>query len=240
MGAIISMMISFVTVYLIYQIGRWFILPDLFGEGLEPLVVTQTLWWLLNFALNGIFFSIIAVITVIFIIWWIIKTFVPELFIFFPLRSMLLGLTPFPPMTSAGILPLWEDLANILSSGDSIKNRVIATARAVANFLARGVGFLGITTPQGVKLVPPVSMVKALTGAPKPPPPPPPPPPPDKMTPEQRRILDEEYQQCIEEQSKPLPKNMTAFDRLNVMLENSTISVKCGMNKLNTTAKLAA
>ena len=143
MGAVISTMVMFVTVYLLVQLGVMMVNSLLPGHGLGTylhfnIALIQRIEEIFMYIMSMIFWCIVWCLLVIYIVWWVIKTFIPEWVLFIPLRMMFLAVTPFPPLTDAGILPLYDNIVGILFSGDSIGNRLIRFIRSVTGFLAAG------------------------------------------------------------------------------------------------------
>ena len=240
-NGIISFIINFIVLYILFQVCRWFILPHLkIGVyALPPQVVWRTLWAGLTVVLNAVFHWVLAILFCIYVIWMIIKRYVPEMILFIPLRAMLLAIPPFPPLEQAGILPLIDDIVNIIFSGDSFMNRIRRFFIAIYNFF-RNAGRYVIELLGGSVGYKPPERIE------------PPPPPTNEIKADQEEVPDDPetlstqdkstiraaYLACLEKNVAPIPANMATFDKIKLMLNNQGVTAQCQLDSFNAYSKV--
>ena len=247
---IIDTIVLFVTAYLLFQIGRWTILPHLkvgvFSFPGADGMIFKTIMYMFLSIMTMIFHWIIAILFAIYVLWKIIKTYVPELIFIFPVRSILLAMPPFPPLEAAGILPLYDNIVNTLLSGDSILVKLRNIVFALIGFLRSSMNyilsFIGIGGKKTIVVpVPPPPIVsdskieadkqsnkqsqdtylqsKATSDS--------------KITPAQKQEIHSSYLRCIEENVPPLPPDASAIETAYYTLKSSTTTVQCQANAFN-------
>lgn len=233
MGAAITKMVQFVTVYLLFQIGRWFILPSLGFQYHFKNPVIVILWQVLLYLCNMIFHWVVALLFAIYVVWWIIKTYFPEYILFLPFRSMFLAITPFPPLTDAGILPLYDNLVHILISGDDFKTRLIRFGKAVTGFLMQGSGWITGGLPQRLSeegqqpkqtQSPQSQSSEAAVVTP---------PSMDQLQ------VQNEYLQCVEENTLPIDPAAAAWtDKVQLQINNNNTNMQCRLQSLQSLSNI--
>ena len=241
---IIKLMVLFVTIYIIWQIIRYtlMLMPSLgFNNYFDNVVVNVGYAGLMSVC-NMIFHWIIACLLVIYIVWWVIKTFVPEWVLFIPLRMIFLAIPPFPPLTDAGILPLYDNLVHIVLSNDGPKERLVRFFKTVTGFLITGTEF--VVGPLGenikAKMNEPNNNGTNSTnktsnnnnnnnggnGV-------------DSTNGKQFLQMQEDYLKCIEEGTTPIDSaNSTWVDQIQQKINNNNTSMQCRLQTLSHVANI--
>jgi hypothetical protein len=244
---IIEFIVVFIAMYLLFQFGRWFILPHMkvgvFSfPGMDG-VAFRAAYGVSQAVATAIFHWILAILFCIYVIWMIIKTFVPEVIIFFPVRSMLLALPPFPQLTDAGILPLIDDIVHILIGGGSPITMVKRLIIACLNFFSRSSGYI-MSIFNIFRWKPPVVQTapQQATSQPEPttddgsgdasdqdnq----------DKLSPAEQVIVQNEYLKCIEKHTQPVPSDgggMSIFNTASAIVKNYSSNMQCQLGALQT------
>lgn len=232
-GSIITLIIKFVAGYLIFTIGRWFVLPSLgFQHHFADNMIIINLWRILIFLVNKIFSYIVAGLFVIYIVWWVIKTFIPEWILFIPLRMIFLAIPPFPPLTDAGILPLYDNLINVATSNDNFGTRIIKFIKALAGFLMQGTGWITggfpkrmseegqATRPNDAKEKPKSKKPLSANSA-------------DELQ------IQNDYLQCLEENMDNTdPSSMNWQEKIQTQIKNNQTNMQCKLQSLNTLSNI--
>jgi len=231
----IHLAVLFITIYLLWAILRWTVLPHLkVFPYIPPQSILVPAYNTLAAIATAFFHWILAILVCIYIVWYIINTYVPEMILFFPVRSMLLAIEPFPALTKAGILPYMDKIRKILFSVMPFKARLKATWSATQEFFDTSIRHVLESLRTEVHIAPPnislgISSSAAAAEAAK--------------TPDQRmqeQEADELFQQCLEENTTPVDADATIGDRLYAATQNSSVRTICAVRRLQTLASTAS
>ena len=243
---IIDTIVAFIALYLVFQIGRWFILPHMkvgvfsFSKGIDGVVI-RSIYGVLLYIANAIFHWILAVLFCIYVVWIIIKKFVPEMIIFIPIRMMLLALPPFRPLEDAGILPLIDDIVNILTSGGTIMDKLRAVFNALYNFLQRASGYVASifnifkfnvpevkkTPEEPLEQTAPVNNPEPIEESSS-----------SQMSPTETLTIQNAYNTCIENNTLQIPDTLSAMEIAANILHNSQVPTQCQFQSFDASQKL--
>lgn len=223
---IIDLMIIFIVVYLLVMVGRWFVLPHL---KVFPNIPPQWLWTsivgVIMYAFNAIFHYIIMFLIIIYIIWLIIKKFVPNFPI--PIRKILLRLPPFYPLEKAGVLPLMDNVRKIIFSRMPVSQRLMKTGKSIGTFLASSTTFImkkfGINPPTTQYTSGSSSSASTRSK--------------NKDTTysdAENREIQESYLQCVEESTVQVTPDMPSVEKASVNLRNQQNVLICKINMMQT------
>lgn len=225
---LIDLIFLFIVIYLLVLVGRWFIFPHL---KVFPNIPPQGLWknvvGLAMYVATAIFHYIVIALVIIYIIWIIIKKFVPNFPI--PFKLILLRMPPFYPLEKAGVLPLIDRMRQIIFSTWPLPKRLIESGKAFGQFAAKSTSFvfstLGIPAPQ-----------TRYTSAPQ------------KQAPEKEspftdaetREIQESYLQCIEESTFQITPEMTESEKKKIGLKNQGNAAMCKLQMMSTYSRIMA
>lgn len=220
-------MVLFIVIYLLVMIGRWFVLPHLkVFPNIPPSWLWTSIVGVILAIFTAIFHYILIALVIIYILWIIIKKFVPNFPI--PFKKILLRLPPFRPLERAGILPLIDDVRKILFSVMPLKDRVEKAGRSIGRFLSRSFGFvLGMA---GIKFDGVSSQPSRRRGGAE-----------DDdsaLSPAEALEVQEAYLQCIEESITPITPEMTTVEKQKLGLRNQQNSVICKLRQLDIQARI--
>ena len=232
----IHLAVLFITIYILWAILRWIVLPHLkVFPYIPPQAVLVPAYNILTAIATAIFHWVLAILVCIYIIWYIINTYVPEMILFFPVRGMLLAIEPFPALTRAGILPYMDKIRKILFSVMPFKQRMQSTFTATQEFFDTSIRHVLLSLRSEVHIAPPninistsSSSASAAAAA-------------ASQTPDQRyqdQESDELFQQCIEENTTPVEPDATLGDRLYAATQNSGVRTICAVRRLQTYANI--
>lgn len=224
---IIDLIILFVVIYLLVMIGRWFVLPHL---KVFPNIPPQWLWTsivnVILYIFNAIFHYILMALLIIYILWLIIKKFVPNFPI--PFKKILLRLPPFYPLDKAGVLPLIDNVRKILFSKMPMSSRFKRAGRAIGGFLASSTMYVF----QKIGVKPPTSQYsQGKSGGSKTK---------DSIFTQQEELeVQEAYLQCIEQSTIPITPDMPSTEKSALNLRNQQNTLICKANQLQIYARIA-
>lgn len=225
---IIDLIILFVVIYLLVMIGRWFVLPHL---KVFPNIPPQWLWTsivnVIMYIFNAIFHYILMALLIIYILWIIIKKFVPNFPI--PFKKILLRLPPFYPLEKAGVLPLFDNVRKILFSRSPMSARVKRAGQAIGGFLASSTMYVF----QKIGVNPPTSQYskgkkggKAAQEE-------------SVFTAEEEIEIQDAYLQCIEQSTIPITPDMPSSEKSSLNLRNQQNTLICKVNQMQLYARFA-
>lgn len=227
---LIDLIILFIVIYLLVMVGRWFVLPHL---KVFPNIPPQWLWTsivnVIMYIFNAIFHYILMALLIIYILWIIIKKFVPNFPI--PIKKILLRLPPFYPLEKAGVLPLFDNVRKIIFSNMPMSDRVKRAGKAIGNFLAGSTMYvfdkLGVKPPIGAG-----AQVNSKKKGKKE----------DEesiLTPAEEYEIQESYLQCIEQSTLPITPEMTDDDKSKLNMRNQQNTLICKINQLQVYSRIA-
>lgn len=141
---IIRIMIWVIIVSVVWFFGRLMVLPavDKIFPNLPPVPVVRGLYTVVLEALKAIFHYILIFLLIMYVIYCIIRAFVPPFILFIPLRQPLLDLTPLYELRVSGIFPLMDRVVKIIFSNMPFGRRIMSAFQAVGQFMARSIGFI--------------------------------------------------------------------------------------------------
>lgn len=230
-------MVLFITIYLLWFFLRWLVLPHLkIFPYIPPQSVLVPAYNTVAYVATMIFHYILAFLIFIYILWFLINKFVPKKILFFKVRSRILAIEPFPSLTKAGILPFMDEIRKILISLLPLKERFRRLWSATRTFFNTSIKHVLESIRYDVVLNAP-KMFKGSDGgadafaddddddADEPP---------SVDQPLQDRETDELYQQCLEENTTPVPADASFADRLFIATQNSGVRTSCAIRRLQT------
>ena len=222
------------------MIGRFIILPHLkVGVyALKPYGLWDFLWKVIIKILFKIFSYIIMALHCLWIIWLIIKKYVPNFPI--PLKNMLLKIAPFPQLERSGIFYLFGACWGAILSTSPIKDRLTRVGYALADFFTRNMdlAFSTIGLHDTVEKIQYATRDKS--GAPQPDPyrnPEPPIPP--SFTDYENREIDDMYQQCIEENTVIPTEGASKLELKQLEAKNKITQTLCNTKRLQSMMHLS-
>ncbi len=216
------------------MIGRWFVLPHL---KVFPNIPPQWLWTsivgVIMYIFNAIFHYIIMILIIIYILWLIIRKFVPNFPI--PIRRILLRLPPFRPLEQAGILPLMDRVRKVIFSRLPVSKRLMNAGEAIGLFLASSTTFImnkfGMNVPtlpfaggttEDVKPYKERKLSKKEKA---------------KQEAEDREVR-ESYLQCIEESIIPITPTMTTAEKEANAFRNQQNTLICKIDQMRNYSRI--
>jgi hypothetical protein len=246
---IIRWMVILIIIVITAFVGRVFVFEhiEVFLKGLPPTQVWHPIMRLTFSVINSLFHWILIFLVIMYILYVIIRTFVPKIillgFIPIPLRAILLAITPLYELRVAGIFPLFDAIIGAIFSRASIGARLISVIRAIARFLA---GPFYLLRGQGHKVV--INGPNFDPDAPLLPPP-------EKgdqfhddnegeakydpsLSPNENRYIQKDYQQCISENYSTPTEDMSPEEKSLVTAKNSGMKVLCDVKRLQSYGKL--
>jgi hypothetical protein len=242
----VTFMTLFIVVYLLWFIGRWLVLPHLrIFPYIEPMWLWTTLYGIFAYIMNWIFLWILLYLIIVYITWIIIKNYVPDFPI--PFQSILLGSPPWQPLERAGVLPLIDRLRSVFVSTRSLEWRLRTAGTAVGEFFDKAFQYIhqytaakvqGKETPSNVDYrngnpsqnnnsnsnIPKNAVRKSSRPSPYED---------DEVT-----QVQDEYLQCIEEESQPIYKDMEGLEKAQAITRNESAIVNCRIRSLRSYSKL--
>lgn len=226
MRKVIDMMVLFIVIYLLVMIGRWFVLPHLkVFPNIPPSWLWNSVVGVILAICTAIFHYIVIALVIIYIIWIIIKKFVPNFPI--PFKKILLRMPPFRPLERAGILPLIDDVRKILFSVMPLSDRVEKAGRSIGRFLSRSFGF--VMGMAGIKVggVASPSRRQKVSEEDD-----------SALSPAEELEVQQAYLQCIEESITPITPEMTTMEKQKLALTNQQNSVICKLRQLDIQSRI--
>lgn len=223
---IINWAIAFIIFMICFWFTRWLIFPNLeVGVyGLEPNKPFVAVWNAITSFMGQFMIIIVTVLVVL----WGIYLFLKYV-LFFPIGMIVLKIPPFPQLKQSGIFDLFSDLFNIITSSGSFAEFINGFFRAIGNFIVRNVDLLLSLLGLG-DVVDKVELY-AQTGSANPPKPPvrnpAPATAPATFDRSEDHLLDDIYQQCMEEQTLEIHGDMTDKEKRNAELQNMKTRTFC-------------
>lgn len=236
---VIKAMINIVIITILTLVGRIVVFPHvkILLSQLPPTTLWHPVARIFFSVLFALFYISMTFLLIMYVIYIIIKRFVPNFPI--PLKKILLALTPFYELRVSGVFPLFDAVLGIIFSRDSFGNRLIRLGRAIGMFLASSIFYL---TPK--------SKSKPKAAAPKKPPPPKEgefndndttenePDYDETMSLAENKYVQKEFQQCISENYKPINDKMSEEEKTYASVSNATSKIICDIKKLQSYSTL--
>ena len=237
----------FIVLYLLWFICRWFVFPHLrIFPYIPPVWLWTTLYGIFVYIMNMLFLWIMLYLIICYVSWVVIRRMIPNFPI--PLKSIILGMAPWKPLTDAGILQFIDKLRSIFISNYSLSKRAYTAGNAIAGFLQSSFKYLKSTVgyklgsgpmPNADAMLRPDPKYREL--------------PPDQVkkknvvrrSTRQNSIYEEdemlqiqdEYLQCVEENSVPVFPNM-GIETAQAIAKNRSAATICKLNMMKTYANL--
>jgi hypothetical protein len=241
----IMIAVMFIVGYVYFVLLSFLRLPHLkvFAYALPPHDKIIMGWDGLKQALAKLFAAICIALLLLWILWIIIKKFVPNFPI--PFKLILLKIPPFPQLERTGIFALMSAIVRLIGGDEKGWKRVGSFFKVVASFIAINtelwLNLVGIqTTPKNKPTPntdrssanPPMSAEdrkrRNREEAEKQPP----------FESSEQRQIDDEYQQCLEENTKPVTVDMSNGERRATLASNSFARVACRTRTLQSYMRL--
>jgi len=236
-GRVLYLVIAYVILFFFWMIFRWIILPHLrVGVyALQPSFFWVSLWKVLMSIAGTLFNYICMALVMIWIVYLLIKTFIPNFPI--PLRTILLKIPPFPQLEKGGIFDLFSGIAGIVFSRSSFKERMVRAGKRVGMFISKNVDLT--LSVLGLKGAVDRIQFAPRDGASTPPPVPKRgghKKPSSKFEKSEDRLADDVYQQCMEENTIVIEDGMSEKEKQSATRKNLTTSTFCKTKSLQSYA----
>lgn len=239
----------FIVVYVLWFVGRWFVLPHLkVFPHIKPLWFWGLVYGIFKFLMTIIFGWVVIFLAIVYITWLFIKEAIPDFPI--PLQSILLDLFPWGPLTASGILPFIDTLVRVFVSADSLQKRLWNCATGIFKFLTRSYLYVrdavGFHAGVGPRPDPNAyknngysaaegggpagsSGPKAVRRSAKS----------SMFEEEELQQVKDEYLQCVEEKTVPVYRNM-GTETAQAIAKNQSAIVTCKLNMMQTYSNLTS
>jgi|APGre2960657444_1045066.scaffolds.fasta_scaffold12917_4 hypothetical protein len=249
---IIELIVLLITIYLLWMTLRWLVLPHL---KIFPYIPPEALWAGLY---NGIaagataaFWMVLTAIICLWIVWRLVKMFIPDNILGIPLGSAITGSTPFREFEQAGIFRLFDEILDVIMRFMPFKETIKGLWAACQNFYRTSLSFVfsklrreydvtaavqgrfGAPGSGGAPTINfsgktaydgPDSDPDVIRG--------------DADEQDMHRDVDDVYLQCVDENRIATDADASAGDRLRIAVRNSTVRAMCGAKKMKTYATL--
>lgn len=230
---VINAAITFCILFVFFNFLRLLILPHLkVGVfSLSPSPFWLMVWSYINRVLLIILVVILIIMYNLWILWHVIRKFVPNIF---GIRKLLLSFPPFPQLTKARIFALFDAIANIFNIKGPFIDRFLNLGTEIGNFIAANTELaLRVSgMKDGVEEIKRLSREEASGGGaeiqPKRNGNEPPPKIFDKS---EQHYVDDYYQQCMEENTIPITADASEADKRELQVRNMTTSTICKIKK---------
>lgn len=201
--------------------------PDQFSGVTGSMI--QRLWSFVSVVvLTSILWIIVIIMLCIYVVWKIIKKFVPNFPI--PFKKILLKIPPFPQLERARIFALFDGVFGILLGRGTIFHRFVRFGENLADFVTyNGKNIIGEVKGR-------VPKVGETTSAP-----------PEEEAEDnknsafsdaERQMINEQMQQCIEEKVIPITPEMSTSEATSARAANVSANLTCQVAQLQSFANL--
>lgn len=227
----INTAILFIAAYCLWFILRWAVLPHL---KIFPYIPPQFIWVNLYNALayigTTLFHWVLAGLFFIWVLWRIIKQFVPFFIFIVPVRPILLALPPFPQLEAVGIFALFDELVMLLFRMLPFQETLKEMGRTFQRFIRKSM-WLVIDSARGKASGPPPGHPPVAGGG-------------TSASwgggggssgpdqPLQNRENDDFYTQCVAENTEPIYPELGSVEKTMIMAKNSGARAMCSVKKL--------
>lgn len=241
----LRIMIYIVIIAIVIFVGQVIVFNhvEVFMKGLPPTQVTHTIMRVFFSIIKSLFHYILIFLIIMYIIYLIVKAFVPNFPI--PFKTIILSITPLYELRKAGVFGLFDAIIGIFSSGASPLNKVIAVVKAFGRFLAAPYYLLqGSARGKAVEIG---------GGPPQPQPKPEPaqegqfntedqtegePTYDESISLNENKFIQKEHQQCLSENYITERDDMSALEKASVGTKNATTKIICDVKKLQSYSTL--
>ena len=230
-------MIIIVIIVLTMFVGRIIVFEHLevFLKGLPPTQLWHPIMRLVFSIINSMFHWILLFLVIMYIIYLLIKMYVPNIWPILPLKNILLAITPLYELRRAGVFGLFDAVVGIIFSTSSIPDRFRRLGRAFGRFLAGPAFLLRDNAKQVVVGKDMNSSENAKREQAE-----------DQFTddtegeptyessssPAENRYIQKEYQQCISESYITPTEDMSNEEKAIVTVRNNTSKIICDVKKI--------
>lgn len=234
-------MIFIIIIAIILFIGRPLVFEhiEIFLKGLPPTQLWHPIMRIIFGIINSLFHYILMFLIIMYVIYLIIKLFIPNFPI--PFKTILLSITPLKELQQAGIFRLFDEIIAALTSGGPILRVILRIISAIARFLAspfymlRSLGTSkvirigGGSSSKKEKIDDTSAPPEETDGEPKYD---------NSMSILENIYLQKEYQQCINENYKAVTPDMADLDKQKVNVQNTTSKILCDIQKMQAYANI--
>lgn len=219
----IDYFVLFIVLYLIWQIMRILVLPNLeIFPHLEPLEIWLPLYGLVLTICHYITIAVIVLLLCLYVAWLVVR----KLF-GFNLRKI----PPWKQLSQAGLLQLIHAVFGIVFSRMSLKDRFVNVAKRIGMFLVSSYYYtvntiMGKAKKSGLNIPDPAKLMESKEETPQ-----------EKeddkisamstFSKDERRDIQERYLQCVEEQSQDVYPEMTNIQKAEVIAKNDRVATEC-------------
>ena len=234
-------MIIIVIIVLTMFVGRIIVFEHLevFLKGLPPTQLWHPIMRLVLSVINSMFHWILLFLVIMYIIYLLIKMFVPNIWPFLPLKNIFLSITPLYELRRAGVFGLFDAVVNLIFSSDPFLIRILKVGQAFGRFLA-GPAILLRENGKQVVVGKDMSMDMDTNNLLKP----------EKgedsfqddtegeptyeetVSPAENRYIQKEYQQCISESYIVPTNDMSDEEKSTVDIRNNASKIICDVKKI--------
>lgn len=220
---LIDYFVLFIVLYLIWQIMRILVLPNLeIFPHLEPLELWLPLYGLVLTVCHYITIGVIVLLLCLYVAWLVVR-----LLFGFNLKRV----PPWKQLSQAGLLQLIHAIFGIIFSKLSLKDRLKNVVKRIGMFLV-GSYFYAVSTimgkakQKGINIPDPAKLMETREKTPQ-----------EienekisamsTFSSDERRDIQERYLQCVEEQSDVVYPEMTNIQKAEVLTKNERVATTC-------------
>jgi hypothetical protein len=160
-------------------------------------------------------------IVIMYVLWKIIKMFIPNFPI--PFKRIFLRLPPLYQLDKSGVFGLIDGLVKVFVSNDTLGRRFARAGNSLSNFFIKSSGFI-FGTLKSSGMTPPIptggksnELLDRKTS----------------FNPKEEAQANDEMVQCIEEKTLPIFPEMSSFEKSKTMLRNSQSATTCKIKSLS-------
>src|SRR5210317_352358 len=246
-------LIRYITYYLLWQIARLLVLPNV---SIFPMIPPSSIWISIYIGFlwvtTAFFWFAVYYTSYLFVIYVILDTVVRWLFwiyigIMVPagqiIAEILLNISPLKDLRESGLVALFYELVGIVFSKKSFSRRILDFIKALFNFLAVASGLKRRVTNIQEQIVksPNINDENSNNNSVK-----------DSYTTSNNTKKEDtkpadlggikltnqyakaNFEKCYAENYKQLTDNMSTIEKIKTRVENSRVSSLCGLNALKT------
>lgn len=216
--------------YIFFHIARWFVLPKI---RIFPYIYPEFIWvnlYNLFLALSHqVFGYILMFLLIMYVIWLIIKWFIPNFPL--PFKKILLRLPPIYQLEKSGIFGLMDGVRKTIISNDRLNRRLARVGYSISQFLIRSSAFMGkglhdmgVPVPIAQDTTRSATMDDGKSA----------------FTQEEEAKANDEVAQCLEENTLPIFPEMSGVEKAKITLQNATTEIKCKAKSINAFSNILA
>lgn len=223
---VIYIIVLFIVGFVWFNIVSLLRFPHLrvFVYALEPKGLILRLWSYVRAGLTFVFGIVMMFLIMMYFIWLLIKKFVPNFPI--PFKKILLKIPPFPQLERAGIFAFIGNLFKAIFSRSKLPKRLKLVGKTFADFIRQNTGMilaaLGIKSDFIMDQLPPQRKIREPREKKKK----------KKYDDSAERKIDDEYQQCLEENTVPITEEMSKTEKETAGFKNTISRTVCQTKKV--------